>query len=76
MKTPTAWVTACAMTLACCVAGCDKGEAPAPAPAATATYTEAELAVEADFEEEAEQQITTSNYKDEVASLEKELAAQ
>jgi hypothetical protein len=45
-------------------------------PAAQGAVAEADLAVPADFEEEAEKQITTANYKTELDTLEKEIAAE
>ncbi len=44
--------------------------APAPAPV---TIADADLATPADFEEAAEKQITTKNYKAELTTLEKEM---
>jgi hypothetical protein len=58
------------------VAACDQ-PSPAPAPATTtapvAALTDEDLAVPADFADEAEQTITSSNYKTELDSLETEL---
>jgi hypothetical protein len=78
--------TKCALTLVltlACLAGCGDaattassaaGSSSAVASAAKA-LSDAELPVAADFEEEAEKQITPANYKTELESLEKEVDA-
>jgi hypothetical protein len=68
--------------LALFAAGCDEGSkegAAAPAPsqsAAPAVIADQDLATEADFDDEAEKEITPATYKTELDSLDKEIAAE
>ncbi|MFZ5895681.1 MAG: hypothetical protein ACOY0T_31780 [Myxococcota bacterium] len=86
MKLRTLLGSALPCALLLCLAACEKKEQPAaeatpsvvpppavPAPAPAAEIAESDLAVSEDFEDDAEKEISASNYKAELSSLEKEL---
>jgi hypothetical protein len=81
--------TICLVALSLALAACDKKEEPTSTPAsgagektsgatlpAAAQADTADIPTEADFEEEAEQQITAANMESELARLEKEIEAE
>lgn len=81
MKTKLVMLSIAALALF--AAGCDEGPkegATAPAPtesaAAAAVIADQDLATEADFDDEAEKEITPATYKSELDSLDKEIAAE
>jgi hypothetical protein len=61
------------------VAGCEepkKDDAGAAGTAAPVALTDKDVPLPADFDDEAEKQITTANYKQELDTLEKEISAE
>jgi len=74
------WMTLVLLAASICVVACDDKKPAVPAatpekPAAVAIKDE-DIATPADFDDEAEKTITTTNYKAEVDSLEKEISAE
>lgn len=68
------------LALALLAVGCDDKSGSAPAPASTteaqAAIQDTDLATPADFDDEAEKQVTPANYKGELDALDKEIAAE
>jgi len=73
------WIVLALLALAGLAVGCEDQKPASGGPtgaASAAALTEKDLPVAADFDDEAEKQITPANYKAELDTLEKEISAE
>lgn len=74
------WLTLGLLAASLCVVACEeqKGQGAAAGQGATpaATIKDEDIPTAADFDDEAEKEITATNYKAEVDALEKEISAE
>jgi len=77
----TRWMTLVLLAASMCVVACEEQKPADPAAggdktAAAAPIKDEDIPTAADFDDEAEKDITTANYKAEVDTLEKEISAE
>lgn len=76
------WVVLSLLALSAVVVGCDEQQSQQPSgdkpgqTAQAAPIKDEDLPTEAEFDDEAEKEITSANYKTELDSLEKEISAE